>query len=240
LLLNPDAGIDDRCIAELVAAVRCEPTAGLWGGRILRSNGTVDYSTARRLPTIGHLVASSTGLNALLRRAHIDIERAPGTADPSGPVAVGMLSGVLLMTTRSAWDELGGFDSRFFMYGEDADLCKRADSLGYRPTYVPSATAVHDAGRSSTNTIRAQLQLAGRITYINSHWTAGTARAGRVLLHMGVLTRRLARRGAVDWRLVWCNRRIWGQGYAADVSSRQAQLTALGIINTGETGTVTT
>jgi GT2 family glycosyltransferase len=151
-----------------------------------------------------------------------------------------MLSGVLLMTTRSAWDELGGFDSRFFMYGEDADLCKRADSLGYRPTYVPSATAVHDAGRSSTNTIRAQLQLAGRITYINSHWTAGTARAGRVLLHMGVLTRRLARRGAVDWRLVWCNRRIWGQGYAADVSSRQAQLTALGIINTGETGTVTT
>ena len=43
---------------------------------------------------------------------------------------VGIVTGCLLLVPRALWQELGGFDTRFFMYGEDADLGMRARALG--------------------------------------------------------------------------------------------------------------
>ena len=54
------------------------------------------------------------------------------------------------MFTRDAsvLDEVGGFDERFFMYGEDIDLCLRVAAAGWRVRYWPGATVIH-AGRGS-------------------------------------------------------------------------------------------
>jgi GT2 family glycosyltransferase len=53
------------------------------------------------------------------------------------------------MVRRDCWEELGGFDERFFLYHEDWDLCRRARSAGWGVLVAPAAQAIHDLGGSA-------------------------------------------------------------------------------------------
>jgi GT2 family glycosyltransferase len=64
-------------------------------------------------------------------------------------VSVDWLSGACMLTRRDAFEKAHGFDERYFLYWEDADLCRRLRGLGYHVRYVPGATAIHRVGHSS-------------------------------------------------------------------------------------------
>ena len=64
---------------------------------------------------------------------------------------VDVVTGCLLLVRRALWERLGGFDERFFMYGEDTDLALRAARLGYRPAITPDAVVTHEIGVSSAS-----------------------------------------------------------------------------------------
>jgi GT2 family glycosyltransferase len=64
------------------------------------------------------------------------------------PRLVDWVSGACLLIRRTAWDEAGGFDPRFFMYAEDVDLCAALRRLGYGVRFSPEARIVHRRGRS--------------------------------------------------------------------------------------------
>jgi N-acetylglucosaminyl-diphospho-decaprenol L-rhamnosyltransferase len=56
-----------------------------------------------------------------------------------------------MLARRSALERVRGFDERYFLYWEDADLCRRLRACGYQVRHVPGATAVHQVGHSSRN-----------------------------------------------------------------------------------------
>jgi GT2 family glycosyltransferase len=88
--------------------------------------------------------------------------------------------GACLMVRRSLFDELGGFDERYFLYYEEVDLCLRARRLGWSTHHVAEARLVH-AGQVSSSQIggrRLAYSLTSRRTYARSHWP----RRQRVLL----------------------------------------------------------
>ena len=62
---------------------------------------------------------------------------------------VGWLSGSCLLLRSAAFDEIGGFDERYFMYMEDVDLGDRLGRAGWQNVYVPSAEVLHDKGHST-------------------------------------------------------------------------------------------
>nr|MDT0526558.1 glycosyltransferase family 2 protein [Streptomyces sp. DSM 41633] len=62
---------------------------------------------------------------------------------------VGWLSGSCLLMRRAAFDAVGGFDERYFMYMEDVDLGDRIAQAGWQNVYVPSAEVLHDKGHST-------------------------------------------------------------------------------------------
>ncbi len=64
-------------------------------------------------------------------------------------VVVDWLSGACMLAKREALNAVRGFDERFFLYWEDADLCRRLRNRGYHVRYVPGATAIHRVGQSS-------------------------------------------------------------------------------------------
>jgi GT2 family glycosyltransferase len=72
-----------------------------------------------------------------------------GRVPPGESLAVDWLSGACMLARVSALTSVGGFDERYFLYWEDADLCRRLRAAGHEVRYVPSATAVHRVGQSS-------------------------------------------------------------------------------------------
>ena len=72
---------------------------------------------------------------------------AGGSEGPS--VTVDWLSGACMLVRRDVLEQVEGFDERYFLYWEDADLCRRLRALGYQVRYVPGATAIHRVGHSS-------------------------------------------------------------------------------------------
>ena len=83
-----------------------------------------------------------------------------------------MLGGFLLLR-RAMLDELGGFDPRFRMYGEDIDLCYRAPrrpagSGGTSPTAV--VTHAYDRGRATAASSTATLwHWGGILRFVRKH-----------------------------------------------------------------------
>ena len=67
--------------------------------------------------------------------------------------AVDWVSGACMMARREALTAVGGFDERYFLYWEDADLCRRLRSKGHSTRYVPSCAIVH-SGRVSSRSSR--------------------------------------------------------------------------------------
>lgn len=58
-------------------------------------------------------------------------------------------SGAFLCFRASTYEEINGFDERYFMYYEDADICRRGKSIGQPTYYIPSITATHIGNRQS-------------------------------------------------------------------------------------------
>ena len=136
---------------------------------------------------------------------------------------VGIVTGCLLLAPRDVWERLGGFDGRFFMYGEDADLAIRAWRAGYRPAITPDTVITHEVGVSSASRPdKVILLLRGKVTLLRKHWSWPRRELGIRLLLMGVAMRafapgRLTNRGdgpPTAWREIWRARRLWLRGHA--------------------------
>jgi GT2 family glycosyltransferase len=71
--------------------------------------------------------------------------------DGSTLTEVDWVSGACMAIRREALDDVGLLDERFFMYWEDADLCKRMWESGWKVVYFPQPSVVHHIGGSSSN-----------------------------------------------------------------------------------------
>ena len=73
-----------------------------------------------------------------------------------------------MLVRRSVLEQLGGWDERFFLYGEDVDLSRRIRDAGWELLYVPEAAVRHAGGGSEPREnllpvlARARLQYAGK------------------------------------------------------------------------------
>ena len=215
LLLNPDAVLRPGAVQLLLAQLEDRQDVAMAGGLTEFTDGGCNPFTVRRLPSLRSLVVFATGLSALSSRIP-DFERLPLPEDDEVR-SVPMLTGSLMLVPRPVWEELGGFDERFFMYAEDTDLCARMLDSGRQILLVPAARIVHDGGASTPDSGRkTAMMLAGRATYIRLRWRGPRRMVGLALLQAGVAVRALLARvrpGAMRWRAAWGLRSWWSPGY---------------------------
>ncbi|GAA3593906.1 hypothetical protein GCM10022223_06100 [Kineosporia mesophila] len=222
MLLNPDAVLEPQAIDRLVEHYDGDPGRGLVGGRTLRPDGTPDHGSCWGAPSVWSWFCSAVGLSVLFRRSRWFDPESLGPWTRETEREVDIITGCLLLTSRSVWDRLGGFDPDYFMYGEDADLCRRAWDTGYRPSITPSAVAVHAGGASSPHRLgKRRLLLRGKATFARKHWSPSHRRAGLILLSCGVGLRAVRETaaevfgGAPDqmMRTLWKERATWLAGW---------------------------
>jgi GT2 family glycosyltransferase len=181
LLLNPDTLILDGAIDKLFAFAEDNPTLGIWGGRTVFADGSLNPRSCWRQMNLWILFCSLVGLS-LFRKSPLFYSEGYGGWLRDTIKHVDIVTGCFFLTDRHLWETLRGFDPTFFMYGEEADLCLRAAKLGAQPTVTPTATIVHYGGASEKSHADKMIKmLAGKVTLMRRHWTPGKFAIGRRL-----------------------------------------------------------
>jgi hypothetical protein len=189
LFLNPDAELRRGALTALARALRERPGAGIAGPRTLNADGTVQVSTGPDLDLASERRQRRlvTGVLRRLPEALAEAERIHSRAHEPDWV-----SGSCLMARRECLEALGGFDEGFFLYEEDADLCRRARASGWRVLFTPEAEVAHQLGRSM-----ARAPSRARLAYHGSHLRYYRKHNGRAALL--ALRALLLARGAAAW-----------------------------------------
>jgi GT2 family glycosyltransferase len=227
LLLNPDTVVLDGAIDRLLAFAGARPEAGIWGGRTVFADGRLNPKSVFGDQTLWSLFCRVSGLALLFPRSTLFNPEDLGGWARDSERGVDFVSGCFLLIRRALWERLGGFDLTFVMYGEEADLCRRARALGARPRMTPEATIVHHAGAASAKRADKEvLVMKARMTLARRHLPPWQRPVAAALLRIWPLTRSLAgelaarltgRRGAAEaaahWRAVWAERETWRDGF---------------------------
>jgi GT2 family glycosyltransferase len=221
LLLNPDTVPLPGLVDNLVAFAEAHPRAGVYGGRTLTPDGALEPSSCWGLPSVWSMTCFALGLSTAFRHNRLFDPESLGSWRRDSVRRVGVVAGCLMLVSRSTWDELGGFDPLYFMFGEDADLCDRAQDAGYRPMITPDASIIHTVGAASPSAgPRRVMVMRGKVTYFRRRWSALGARYAEACLVTGVALRAVlervsVRRGGAKraWVEAWRRRSEWRAGW---------------------------
>jgi hypothetical protein len=148
LFLNPDINMVPDVIDELAHYLDDHPDVGVVAPKLLNPDGSVQVScysfpsmivpVLRRSP-LGRLPAARRVLRRYLMMDFDHLSTAP----------VEWLLGACLMVRRSALEDVGPMDERFFLYFEDVDWCRRFWAAGWKVIYLPTVSLVHYHQRMS-------------------------------------------------------------------------------------------
>jgi N-acetylglucosaminyl-diphospho-decaprenol L-rhamnosyltransferase len=190
LLLNPDTVVLDGAVDRLMAFAAARPEAGIWGGRTVFSDGSLNPASCWSRQSLWSLFCQAVGLSSIFRRSSLWNPEGMGGWNREGTRAVDIVSGCFLLIRCDLWRRLGGFRSEFFMYGEEADLCLRAEKLGVKPLISSDSTIVHYGGASEKIRADKLIRLIeAKMRMIEYHFPKGSRHLGCWLLSLWPLTR---------------------------------------------------
>jgi len=143
LLLSPDVVVDPQCVGRMADFLLTRPDAGAVGPRLLLTNGKVDPDARRAFPIPSTLFFQTVGLSKLFPKSPRFGRHNMGHIADTDAHEMDAGTAACLMLRMSALDRVGFFDPRYFMFGEDLDLCYRLKLGGWKIFYLPSASATH-------------------------------------------------------------------------------------------------
>ena len=160
VFLNSDAELPSDALSQLTADVRARRVRCVVAPRLVSLDGHVQLSAGLR-PAPFDLAVRALGLarlraivdrvplvSSMVRRSRLASEYR-SAAEATEPMETSMVSFACAAMGRDAFAEVGGFDERFFLYFEDADVCRRAADAGMPIRYLPSAVVTHAGGAST-------------------------------------------------------------------------------------------
>jgi N-acetylglucosaminyl-diphospho-decaprenol L-rhamnosyltransferase len=222
LLLNPDTEILDGAVQKVVAFARSLAAPSIVGGRTFFADGSLSYNSCHGRPTPWSAFCMGFGLSAVFRRSRLFDPESLGPWQRDTVREVDAITGCFMLINRILWEQFGGFDESFFMYGEDTDLCIRARKAGSRCVICPEARLIHYGGKSERLRADKMVKLFGaKAQLIEKHWRTGTVWFGLAMLKLWALTRMVACGAAAtrvksarisygQWKDVWARRAEYG------------------------------
>jgi len=142
LLLNNDTIMLGSGIIDIVNFAISHPDAGIVGGKVLKPDMTMDYSSGKQPGFLCgirlHTIDLIKNFNFLRRLKNYSV-----------PKEVDWVSGCYMLIPKKIVSRYGLFDEKFFMFGEDVELCFRMRQNGCKVYYVPFSPIIHLKGKSA-------------------------------------------------------------------------------------------
>ena len=194
ILVNPDSLVERGFFEKVEAFFEENPSVGIAGPRILGEDGELQLSARREISLVSGLLGRTSLLTRLFPKSSLVKSQFPAVTSFEAPTNVDWVSGACMVLRRRAVEQVGAFDERFFMYFEDADLCRRAREAGWSVFYLPHVEVIHEAGGSSRNRPRAIWLLhKSAFLYHRKHGAHGPLNLFSLLVLLGLSARALAK-----------------------------------------------
>ena len=149
LFLNPDCKISDGDMSSLLKFYEDLRSPGVVGVKITGGSGGLHYS-CRAFPTLARQFYESYFLHHIFGRSHVFGSYFMSWWDHRSPREIDWLAGSFMLVERRLFMDLQGFDTDYFMYSEDTDLCLRLYRDGRKNYYYPGYSIEHaDSGIAS-------------------------------------------------------------------------------------------
>ena len=142
IVANPDTEARPNAVRRLKEFADAHPRAGVVGPQMLFPDGRWQPSR-RRFPTVSGTIVRRTPLRKILRPQTRQLSHYLLEERPTEPAQADWMLAAFLLLRREMLVELGGFDPGYRLYGEDIDLCYRAEKAGWERWYVPEAVVTH-------------------------------------------------------------------------------------------------
>jgi N-acetylglucosaminyl-diphospho-decaprenol L-rhamnosyltransferase len=171
LFLNPDTEVFPDTLATVVSFMESDAAGrvGICGVRVVDGAGRA-LIAAGRFPTLRVMVGKVTRADRLLPRLFPPQHLTPTELTQSR--TVDQVIGAFFLVRRSLFEELGGFDTRYFLYFEEVDFSLRAWERGTLSYLLREAEVVHVENVSSKQVPDARLfhSLRSRLLFAYTHW----------------------------------------------------------------------
>ncbi|MGB9771431.1 MAG: glycosyltransferase [Candidatus Kapaibacteriota bacterium] len=149
LLLNPDTVLQEDTLQAMYDFMEQKKDVGISGCKVLNPNGTLQLACRRGIPTPWVAFTKLFGLQSLFPKSKLFGQYNLTYLPPDDFAYVDAISGSFMFVRREVYEQLGGFDPNFFMYGEDLDFCLRAKQNNWKIAYFPKTSIIHYKGQST-------------------------------------------------------------------------------------------
>ncbi|HET7270383.1 MAG TPA: glycosyltransferase family 2 protein [Rubrobacter sp.] len=196
VLINPDTIIEKGFFERLEGFFEKNPKVGISGPKIIDSDGELQLSARREINALSGLLGRTSLLTRLFPKSSLVKSQFPAVTEGTSPTQVDWVSGACMVIRRQTLREIGPLDERFFMYFEDADLCRRARAAGWLVYYLPHVEIIHQTGASSLSKPRSIWRLhKSAFLYHRKHGAHGPFSLYSAMVLAGLALRALAKLG---------------------------------------------
>ena len=190
LFLNPDCRLLEGGIDRIIKYYGEVKNIGALGVRMLNRDGSLQLS-CRAFPGIARQFYESYFLYRIFKKSRIFGSYFMTWWNHRTAMEVDWPSGSFILIKKQIFEEAGGFDSDYFMYSEDTDLCRRLYRKGFRNHYYPGYCVEHaDGGIASRDmSLReAGIWKSRRLYFIKNH-SRLQASVFSLLYFLGIINR---------------------------------------------------
>lgn len=177
LFLNPDTLVPEDCFEKGMDFLRSNDRAGAMGIKMIDGSGNFLKESKRAFPSPLTSLYKLSGLSMLFPRSKTFAKYHLGHLDENENQEIDVLAGAFMMIPGKILKEIGNFDERFFMYGEDVDLSFRIQKAGYKNYYFAGSNIIHFKGestkRGSLNYVRLFYQAMN--LFVKKHYSGSRA-----------------------------------------------------------------
>jgi GT2 family glycosyltransferase len=148
-LLNADAELTAGACDQLIKTVSSDKRIAACGPRLLNTDGSLQPSVWHNPPSAWEIIVSGLGLWRLIPRRVRGRLLLGGHWDHASRRIAPVIFGAAMLIKREVLEDVGGFDERFHMYGEDYEWCLRIRRAGWKIVFEPAANVIHHGAQFS-------------------------------------------------------------------------------------------
>lgn len=162
LFLNPDTLLSEDTLTKMYEFMETQSEVGIAGCKVLNADGSFQVQCRRGFPTPWTSFCKLFGLSKLFPKSPLFAKYNQTFRSEDATYPIDAVIGAFMFCDTALIRQIGGFDERYFMYGEDIDLCRQVQLNGRLVYYFHKTNIIHFKGestrRSSINDLKYQYE----------------------------------------------------------------------------------